>query len=70
MAPRCITRTPFHRVRRRRRRTGSDPDLDESLRVNLASSGPGRVSREAIPPIPDHLAALMGEVSTVGKVLE
>jgi len=46
------------------------PDLDESLQVNLVWSGPGRVDREAIPPIPDEIAALMREVATAGKLVE
>ncbi|KOX20101.1 succinate dehydrogenase [Saccharothrix sp. NRRL B-16348] len=46
------------------------PELDESLRVNLVWSGPGQVEREGLPPIPDDIAALMGEVSTVGKLVE
>ena len=46
------------------------PALDPSLQVNLVWSGPGRLERESIPPIPDEIAALMGEVSTVGKLLE
>ena len=28
------------------------------------------VTREAIPPVPDEIAALMREVSTVGKLVE
>jgi succinate dehydrogenase / fumarate reductase flavoprotein subunit len=46
------------------------PQLDESLQVNLVWSGPGRLEREAIPPIPDEIAALMREVSTAGKLVE
>lgn len=33
-------------------------------------AGPGSVDREAIPPIPDEIAVLMREVSTVGKLAE
>jgi succinate dehydrogenase / fumarate reductase, flavoprotein subunit len=33
-------------------------------------SGPGSVARETIPPIPDEIAALMREVSSVGKLVE
>ncbi len=33
-------------------------------------SGPGSVERESIPPIPAETAALMREVSTVGKLVE
>jgi succinate dehydrogenase / fumarate reductase flavoprotein subunit len=46
------------------------PELDPSLQVNLVWSGPGRVEREAIPPIPDDIAALMRDVSTAGKLVE
>ena len=46
------------------------PELDESLQVNLVWSGPGRIEREAIPPIPDEIAALMRDVSTAGKLVE
>jgi len=46
------------------------PELDESLRVNLAWSGPGRVEREGLPPIPAEITSLMREVSTVGKLVE
>ncbi|WP_407941217.1 hypothetical protein [Nonomuraea cypriaca] len=46
------------------------PDLDPALRVNLVWSGPGAVGREAIPPIPTEIAALMREVSSVGKLVE
>jgi succinate dehydrogenase / fumarate reductase, flavoprotein subunit len=46
------------------------PDLDESLRVNLVWSGPGQIERETLPPIPDEIASLMREVSTVGKLVE
>jgi len=46
------------------------PELDESLQVNLVWSGPGRLEREAIPPIPDEIATLMRDVSTAGKLVE
>ncbi|MFF4621504.1 hypothetical protein [Nonomuraea jabiensis] len=46
------------------------PELDPALQVNLVWSGPGSVEREAIPPIPAEIAALMREVSTVGKLVE
>jgi succinate dehydrogenase / fumarate reductase flavoprotein subunit len=35
-----------------------------------ARAGPGRIEREELPPIPEDLAALMREVSTVGKFVE
>ena len=46
------------------------PAIDDSLQVNLVWSGPGRIEREAIPPIPDEIAVLMQEVVTAGKLLE
>jgi len=46
------------------------PELDESLQVNLVWSGPGRIEREDIPPIPADIAALMEEVAVAGKLLE
>jgi hypothetical protein len=38
--------------------------------MNLVWSGPGRVEREELPPIPEEIASLMREVSTVGKLVE
>jgi succinate dehydrogenase / fumarate reductase flavoprotein subunit len=46
------------------------PELDPALRVNLVWSGPGSVAKETIPPIPAEIAALMREVSSVGKLVE
>jgi succinate dehydrogenase / fumarate reductase flavoprotein subunit len=46
------------------------PALDESLRVNLVWSGPGQIAREAIPPIPTDISALMRDVSADGKLVE
>jgi succinate dehydrogenase / fumarate reductase flavoprotein subunit len=46
------------------------PDLDESLQVNLVWSGPGKLEREEIPPIPEELSGLMRHVSTIGKLVE
>lgn len=46
------------------------PKLDEALRVNLVWSGPGLIEREGLPPIPEEIASLMREVSTVGKLVE
>ena len=46
------------------------PAIDASLQVNIVWSGPGRLERDAIPPIPDEIAALMRDVSTVGKLVE
>ena len=46
------------------------PELDESLTVNLVWSGPGRLAREAIGPVPEAIAALMHDVSAAGKLVE
>lgn len=46
------------------------PDLDHALQVNPVWSGPGPVEREAIPSIPDDIAALLREVSTAGKPVD
>jgi succinate dehydrogenase / fumarate reductase flavoprotein subunit len=46
------------------------PDLDESLRVNMVWSGPGNVVREPVAETPVEIAALVREVSSVGKLAE
>lgn len=46
------------------------PEIDPSLQVNLVWSGPGRIEREEIPPIPGEIAALMRDVATEGKLVE
>jgi succinate dehydrogenase / fumarate reductase flavoprotein subunit len=46
------------------------PVLDESLQVNLVWSGPGKVEREDVPPIPAEIASLMRPVSSTGKLVE
>ncbi|GAA2118197.1 L-aspartate oxidase [Actinomadura napierensis] len=46
------------------------PGLEESMQVNLVWSGPGKVEREEIPPIPAPIAALMRHVSSDGKLVE
>jgi succinate dehydrogenase / fumarate reductase flavoprotein subunit len=46
------------------------PLLDQSLQVNLVWSGPGRLEREPIPAVPDEIAELMVQVSTIGKLVE
>jgi succinate dehydrogenase / fumarate reductase flavoprotein subunit len=46
------------------------PELDESLQVNLVWSPSTGVTREEIPPVPEEIAALMRDVSTVGKLVE
>ncbi|TQM36938.1 L-aspartate oxidase [Pseudonocardia cypriaca] len=46
------------------------PDLDESLRVNLVWSGPGQVVGEPVAETPVDIAALIKEVSSIGKLVE
>jgi succinate dehydrogenase / fumarate reductase flavoprotein subunit len=46
------------------------PVIDDSLQVNLVWSGPCRIEREAILPIPDEIAGLMRDVSAAGKLVE
>jgi succinate dehydrogenase / fumarate reductase, flavoprotein subunit len=46
------------------------PDINDKFQVNLVWSGPGRIEREGIPPIPEEIAAVMRDVSTAGKLLE
>ena len=46
------------------------PDLDPALQVNMVWSADGTVARERIPPVPDDIAALIEEVSVVGKLVE
>jgi succinate dehydrogenase / fumarate reductase flavoprotein subunit len=46
------------------------PDLDASQQVNLVWSGPGKLERQEIPPIPASIASLMRHVSSVGKLVE
>jgi succinate dehydrogenase / fumarate reductase flavoprotein subunit len=46
------------------------PEIDPSFQVNLVWSGPGSIEREAIPPIPGEIAALMRDVATEGKLVE
>jgi succinate dehydrogenase / fumarate reductase flavoprotein subunit len=46
------------------------PEPDESLPVNLVWSGPGRIEREPVAPVPGDIAPLMHTVSSVGKLVE
>ncbi|XVQ09678.1 L-aspartate oxidase [Spirillospora sp. CA-255316] len=46
------------------------PAIDESLQVNLVWSGPGKIERQEIPPVPAEIAALMRPVSSTGKLVE
>ena len=79
--PSTSSRPRSPRARRSRRRSSAarraaattaatTRTLDPALQVNLVWSGPGRLVREPIPPIPDEIAALMREVSAAGKLVE
>jgi succinate dehydrogenase flavoprotein subunit len=46
------------------------PELDESLRVNMVWSGPGRIVHEPVAEAPVEIAALVREVSSAGKLVE
>ncbi|SEN89102.1 L-aspartate oxidase [Actinacidiphila rubida] len=46
------------------------PELDPALRVNMVWSPTTGITRESIPAVPDEIAPLMREVSTVGKLAE
>ncbi|MEQ4723944.1 FAD-dependent oxidoreductase [Nonomuraea sp. B19D2] len=71
LAARATIETALERRETRGCHNRSDyPELDPALQVNFVWSGPGSVAKEAIPPIPAEIAALMREVSTVGKLVE
>ncbi|MGO3884861.1 MAG: L-aspartate oxidase [Mycetocola sp.] len=46
------------------------PEQDPALQVNMVWSADGTVEHEAIPAIPDEIAALMTDVSVDGKLVE
>ena len=46
------------------------PNPDDSLRVNMVWSGPGKVVQEAVEATPVEIAAFVREVSTAGKLVE
>ena len=46
------------------------PNLDESLRVNMVWSGPGKVVQEPVAATPVEIAAFVREVSSAGKLVE
>ena len=71
MAARATLEAALERRETRGCHNRSDyPDLDPDLQVNLVWSPGTGVTREAIPPVPEEIAALMREVSTVGKLVE
>lgn len=71
MAARATIEAAIERRETRGCHNRSDyPDTDPALQVNLVWSGRGKISREAIAPIPDSIAALMRDVPTAGKLVE
>jgi succinate dehydrogenase / fumarate reductase flavoprotein subunit len=71
LAARATLQAALERRETRGAHNRSDyPDLDPALQVNLVWSADGTVTREAIPPIPEEISALMQEVSVVGKLVE
>jgi succinate dehydrogenase / fumarate reductase flavoprotein subunit len=71
LAARATLRAAFERRETRGCHNRSDfPDLDPELQVNLVWSLDDTVTREAIAPIPEEIAALIREVSVVGKLVE
>jgi succinate dehydrogenase / fumarate reductase, flavoprotein subunit len=73
LAARATLQAALERRETRGAHNRSDyPELDDELQVNLVWSADGTVTREAIPPIPDEIAALIAvdDVSVAGKLVE
>lgn len=73
LAARATLRAALERRETRGCHNRSDyPDLDPALQVNLVWSADDTVTREAIAPVPEEIAALIaaGEVSVAGKLVE
>ena len=71
IAARATLETALKRRETRGCHNRSDyPKLDPTLQVNFVWSGPGRITREPVPPIPQEIAVLMRDVSTFGKLVE
>jgi succinate dehydrogenase / fumarate reductase flavoprotein subunit len=73
LAARATLQAALERRETRGAHNRSDyPELDDALQVNLVWSADGTVTREAIPPIPEEIAALIAddEVSVAGKLVE
>lgn len=71
MAARATLEAAMERRETRGCHNRSDyPEQDESLQVNMVWSGPGRLEREKIPPIPQEISAHMRAVSSHGKLVE
>ncbi|MFC0682112.1 L-aspartate oxidase [Lysobacter korlensis] len=71
LSARATLRAALERRETRGAHNRSDyPDLDPELQVNLVWSIDDTVAREAIPPVPEEIRALMEDVSTEGKLVE
>jgi succinate dehydrogenase / fumarate reductase flavoprotein subunit len=71
VAARATTEAALERRETRGCHNRSDyPDSDKSLRVNMIWSGPGQIVREPVAETPVEIAALVREVSAVGKLVE
>jgi succinate dehydrogenase / fumarate reductase flavoprotein subunit len=71
LAARATLQAALERRETRGAHNRSDyPDLDPALQVNLVWSADNTITRETIPPVPDEIAALIGEVSVTGKLVE
>lgn len=46
------------------------PDMNPALQVNLVWSADGTITHEGVPPVPEEISSLMGDVSQAGKLLE
>jgi succinate dehydrogenase / fumarate reductase flavoprotein subunit len=71
MAARATLACALERRESRGAHNRSDfPEMDPALQVNLVWSADGSIVHEEIPPVPAEIAALMEDVSQVGKLLE
>jgi len=71
MAARATLACALERRESRGAHNRSDfPEMDPALQVNLVWSADGSIAHEEIPPVPAEIAALMEDVSQVGKLLE
>ena len=71
LAARATLETAVERRETRGCHNRSDyPDTDPALQLNLVWSPSAGVTREQIPPVPEEIAELITEVSSVGKLVE
>ncbi|TFD32625.1 FAD-binding protein [Cryobacterium sp. TMT1-19] len=71
MAARATLACALERRESRGAHNRSDyPHMDSALQVNLVWSADGSIAHEQIPPVRAEIAALMGDVTQVGKLLE